>query len=228
MRNICLLFLLFFAFGSSAMQEKPIVFQPEFKWADGSITKQGTGSMVKGRNGVSIGLTSSHFLDFSGPGLVEASWLEIENEKPVASSKKFYGKPGKGIFKEPFDLRSDYVLFMMEGTTPNALELDLRKTIPLKEKIWFPNKNHEVSSGCSLIEGTVIEAEEGYLAVKLDRKIDLRSRSGTPAISQSTGKIIGILSSGKTEKEASFLYLAPAFAISKALLETQPEIPFRE
>jgi hypothetical protein len=196
-----------------------IVFQPEMKWEDGSKTRQGTGSFVKTPNGKLVGMTSAHFIDFSGPKLLEVDWLDIKTEKPIAISVKSWGVPGREGSYDPLDLRSDYLLLLMEGdiASKTILEIDSRTSIAVGERVWFPNKNAKAKAGYDLIEGKVTKANEAYLLVKLEKEVDLQSRSGTPIISQSTEKVIGIL----TGCEDAELYLAPGHSIYSALLKTQ-------
>ena len=60
----------------------------------------------------------------------------------------------------------------------------------------------------------------------LSDNIDLNSRSGTPVLSENTGKIIGILTGGGCNRECkTYLYLAPASSIHQALMNAR-EYPF--
>lgn len=200
----------------------PIVFQPEFKWKDGSTSQLGTGSFIRAPNGKIIGLTSAHFIDFSGPLLLEVEWLDIKTNKAIASSRKSWGMPGRQGSHEPLDLRSDYLLLLMEKevSSQSILEMDQRTDLPIGERIWFPNKNATAKEGYDLIEGKTHKTGAAYITIKLDKKIDLQSRSGTPVISQSTGKVIGILTSCDNT-DTTLLYLAPGLSIYKGLLKAK-------
>lgn len=199
-----------------------IVFQPQFHWEDGSTTQQGTGSFIRAPNGKIIGLTSAHVINFSGPKLLEVNWLDIKTQHSVATFVKSWGMPGYEGSYEPLDLRSDYLLLLAEGDVDaqSLLEMDSRNIIPEQEPIWFPNKNGQARKGFDLVEGKVIKTDPAYLFVKLDKEVDLQSRSGTPIISQLTGKVIGILA-GCDNTDSTLLYLTPGFSIYQALIEAQ-------
>ena len=47
-----------------------------------------------------------------------------------------------------------------------------------------------------MVTGTVVEADVKYVTVILDQPITLLSQSGSPIISQATGRVIGTLSRG--------------------------------
>lgn len=203
---------------------KNIVFQPQFKWANHTCTQQGTGSFLKTPTGKVIGLTSAHFINFSGPKLLQVDWLDIRTKKTIATSVKSWGAPGCEGSYHPLDLRSDYMLMVIEGNicSESLLEIDHRNATEVGERIWFPNKNAEAFFGYDLIEGTITEVKNTHIIVLLDQSIDLQSRSGTPILSQTTGKVIGILTGGEDLKNTSTtLYLAPSPPIYRALLEAK-------
>jgi hypothetical protein len=204
---------------------KAIVFQPQFKWKDGLTSQQGTGSFIRAPNGKIIGLTSAHFINFSGPQLLKVNWLDIKTKKIIATSVKSWGMPGHEGSYEPLDLSLDYLLLLVEGDidSQSILEMDSRSNIAVGERIWFPNKDAQAKEGYDLIEGKVSKTNPAYIFVKLDKKIDLQSRSGTPIISQSTGKVIGILT-GCDNTDKTLLYLAPGFSIYNALSKTQQSL----
>ncbi len=217
MQNVFLILCLLTYPLMAALPKHAIVFQPQFKWKDGLETLQGTGSFIRAPNGKVIGLTSAHLIDPEGSQLLEVDWLDIKTEKPVAIFLKSWGVPGDGGSDEPLDVRSDYLLLLFEGDIcpQNVLELDDRSEIGVGERVWFPNKNAEAKEGYDRIEGEVAEVDPAYLTIKLDKQVDLQSRSGSPFISQSTGKVIGILA----RADESFLYLVPGSAIYNALSE---------
>jgi hypothetical protein len=203
--------------------DKSMVFQPQFLWADHSCTQQGTGSLIKGPNGSVIGLTSAHFINFNGPQLLEVQWLDVRTGKPIARSLKSYGMPGHEGSYDPLDLKSDYFLLLVEDDleTQKILEIDNRNSAELGERVWFPDKRATANLGYHLIGGTLTKVNTDYLLITLDDPVNLQSRSGTPIISQYTGKILGILVGGETRGNKTFLYITPGLSILKALVEAQ-------
>ena len=117
------------------------------------------------------------------------------------------------------DLRRDYLLMPADGTISDqlVLELDTRKKPEVGERVWLPNKDSEAKLGFVLVSGKVKEATEKYSVVELDRVIKLQSQSGSPIISQSTGKVIGTLSRAPGGEGKTVLSLAPARALFDAL-----------
>jgi hypothetical protein len=204
---------------------KAIVFQPQFKWANQTWTEQGTGSFIRGEKGAVIGLTSAHFIDFSGPRLIEVSWLDIRTKKGIATSVNCWGMPGKEGCYDPLDLRSDYILMLIEGTIDpgSLLSLDERSGPEVGERVWFPNKNPRAALGFDLIDGKVSKACDTHLEITLNQGIDLQTRSGTPILSQLTGKVIGILTGGGKINDKTLLYLAPGRSLYQALHEAQQQ-----
>ena len=97
-----------------------------------------------------------------------------------------------------------------------VLELDPRTTIEAGERIWFHDKDGMAAEDYEIVEGYVQRATPMEYEVVLDREIHLQSQSGSPVISQSTGKVIGTLSAGN-RFGGRLLFLAPSCAILKAL-----------
>lgn len=201
---------------------KPILFQPMFIWATSKTTYQGTGFFVRAPNNMIAAVTSVHFLETDGPPLTEVRWLEIPRGTPVATFTDSWGLPGNAGTMEPtIDLRPDYLLMPAPGGIPAdlVLELDPRERLDVDERIWFPNKTQRSKLGYEVVEGTVIEADLKYSLIVLERAITLESQSGSPIVSQQSGKVVGILSRGGMYRGKTALLLTPAHGILKVLTE---------
>jgi len=198
----------------------PLLFQPTFHFADGETTQQGTGFFIKRESGQAVGVTSAHFLDFEGPKMMAAEWLTIPEENSVAKFKYSLGSPGNGGRDEPIDLRSDYFLLVDEGV-PEAivsLKLDDRIKPDVGERVWFPNKNWDALEGHTFVGGTVMESVSEYSLVVLDEDVEMQSQSGSPILSQQTGKVVGTLSrAGWWDDGSTALLLCPSHAIARVL-----------
>ena len=200
--------------------DKVILFQPVFIWRSGAPTHQGTGFFTKAPDGRVAAVTSAHFLDRHGSALLEARWLDIRTQTPVATCKLSWGPPGNdGTDTPTLDLRRDYLLMPVQDRVPDeqVLELDPRAKPEVKERIWFPDKDKAVPSGYRVVTGTVVAADVKYISVILDQPITLVSQSGSPIISQATGRVIGTLSRGGRERGKTLLILTPASALLEAL-----------
>jgi hypothetical protein len=192
-----------------------LVFQPAFFFEDGETTFQGTGFLVKNSDGEVLGVTSAHFIDFDGAAMLSAEWRSILDDDAAASFISSFGAPGNAGSSEPLDLRSDYLILAGEGVAPKyrPLVLDGRAQPEVGERVWLPNKSYEAEQGYELVSGYVVEAAAQYVSIVLDDEIQLQSQSGSPIISQQTGKVIGTLSRGGTEDGKTFLILCPSRSI---------------
>ena len=214
--------------------ERAVVFQPVLLWQGANATAQGTGFFVKAPGGKTAAVSSAHFIDRDGPPLMSAKWLDVRTSEPVASFTRSWGQPGDGGTNgNPPDLRTDYWIMPVDAEAPEtgaaearaaaaaALELDPRDKPALGEKVWLPNKNRKAKLGFDLVEGAVIETGVKYSLVRLTDEIELQSQSGSPIISQRTGKVIGTLSRGGTKDGTTFLLLAPSAPIARALADAK-------
>lgn len=202
----------------------PLLYQPMLVWGDGEASHQGTGFLAATPEGDTVGVTSAHFVNFAGPPLKQVAWLEIPGDEPAVTFTRSLGPPGKAGSMRPLDLRSDYMIFVPDELLADdrpALELDngSQKT----ERVWLPNKSWDDEAGYELIEGDLVTALSEYLVIRLDKRIQLQSQSGSPIISQQTGKVIGTLASANVDNEGygDTIYLAPATAILQAMKQAK-------
>lgn len=204
-----------------------LLYQPNFYWSDGEETAQGTGFFVKAPSGKLAAVTSAHFIDPDGPALVKAQWQTIDGEKLVATLSKSWGPPGK-LGRSKFDQRRDYLLFPVteEIQVPTVLELDPRPRVQDGELVWFVDKDGSTSAADQrVVSGSVTLESPLALVIELDEEIKLQSQSGSPFISQETGKVIGILSSAGQDGDRLKLIAAP---VKKMVEQLQDESAFPE
>jgi iron-sulfur cluster assembly accessory protein len=208
-----------------------VVFQPMFVWADGTTTLQGTGFFAAAPGGRVAAVTSAHLINKDGPRLLEARWINVRSGDTAATFSSSWGTPGDGGRTEPQpDLRLDYLLFPATKAPDRAavLEFDPRPKPTVGERIHFPNKDESADPGHKWVEGAVSEADEKFVTVLLDQKIHLQSQSGSPVISQATGKVIGTLSRARQDRERTVLTLAPAGGMVTALASQPTNLPLRD
>lgn len=199
-----------------------LVFQPRFQFADGDVTHQGTGFVVAASDGTPVGVTSAHFLDFEGAPMLSAEWLAVLTDEEVFQFTHSLGAPGDGgqVGPTEFDLRRDY--FIVVGDENNfavckPLELDDRPLPNVGERVWLPNKDPNAKDGHVLVEGKIDEVTRKYIGIELDDELRLQSQSGSPIISQQTGKVIGTLARGATEGGVTYLRLCPTEGIANLI-----------
>jgi hypothetical protein len=159
--------------------------------------------------------------------MVRAKLFLRENAAAIGETTKSFGPPGE----EPdhsghADRRRDYLALWLSDQSPRPqqaaepLVLDDRKTIPVGERVWLPFVDYQHQRPQTLEEGTVVTSMANWIMVKLDHRIELSCESGSPLISQSTGLVIGTLSSGMNTNPTT-LWLAPAYSIRQALASAE-------
>jgi hypothetical protein len=204
-----------------------LLYQPNFFWSDGEETAQGTGFFVKAPSGKLVAVTSAHFIDADGPALLKAEWQTIDGNELAATLTKSWGPPGK-LGRSQFDQRRDYLLFPAEPDieVPHVFEFDPRPRVEDEELIWFVDKDGSKSAADQrVVSGSVTLESPLALIIELDEPIKLQSQSGSPFISQKTGKVIGILSSATQDGDRVKLIAAP---VKKMVEQLQDESLFPE
>ena len=71
--------------------------------------------------------------------------------------------------------------------------MDPRTAIDPNERVYFHDKCAFAQKGYAVLEGAVIKTAPEQYQVMLDQDIKPESQSGSPVISQTTGKVIGIV-----------------------------------
>ncbi|MFN7020672.1 MAG: hypothetical protein ACK4WH_04995 [Phycisphaerales bacterium] len=199
-----------------------IVLMQRFDFADGSQDLLGTAFFARTPGGRVVGVTSAHFLDFDGPCLKSATWITRDGDE-IGFATHSLGRPGNaGILTDTLvDLRSDYLLLHpARDINPAAagyavLEFDARAGPAAGERVWLPIAGDflDDSDPPRLIAGFVDLADPGAFIVVLDERLELIAESGSPIISQNTGKVIGILSRGGTSEGKTRLFVAPSSGV---------------
>ena len=207
-----------------------LICQPNFHFSDGSKTEQGTGFFVAASDEEILGVTSAHFINFDGPALTSAGWAGVDTGDVIALFTHSYGPPGNAGNEVTGDLRPDYLIFSGSeiGTHHTILELDARQQPEIGEPVWLPNKDASQDWGHRMLTGKVEEAQAEFTLVRLDNYITLQSQSGSPIISQRTGKVIGTLSRGGMDRGRTMLLLCPASGILEAISRNPEKIPLAE
>jgi len=213
-------------------RDKQMLAQPQLDFADGRITRQGSAFFVHAADGTTAAVTASHYLDQSGPPLLHVWLLSVTAAKPtpLADSTVCWGSPGgEGIrgANAVTDLRADRFLLpvTVDERLVHVLDLDDRPGPNVYERVWFPDKQPSVAGGVRLIEGTVVQIETRFIAVRLDNAIRPESQSGSPVISQVNGKVLGLWGGCTQEAGTTLVFFNPAREIHKALSDaTRPDL----
>ncbi|MEX2027356.1 MAG: hypothetical protein WEH44_08640, partial [Pirellulaceae bacterium] len=130
----------------------------------------------------------------------------------------------------PMNTRSDYLIVIPTHPPPSdvVLEFDQRTEPEVGERIWLPDKDSRLDRGYRLVEGTVSQVKYEYIEVRLDEAIKPQSQSGSPFISQITGKVLGSWAAGKRDGQKIYIYLTPAHAILNAASRASSHPPLKE
>jgi hypothetical protein len=208
-----------------ALAQRPsnqIIFQPEFVWASGTSTHEGTGFLVRSPDGKLAGVTSANFLSAHGPALLYVRWLTIGSGSTygVPTYTRSWGPVTKDFVSNPgHDRSTDYLIMPVDDAvqTNSVLELDPRPLPEINERVWLPNKMMNEYYGYLLVDGTVEEATDKYIGVLLDQVIEIESQSGSPIFSERTGKVIGTFSRASQREGQTWVMLTPAKSIAEVL-----------
>jgi hypothetical protein len=212
--------------------QKSILCQPRLQWGDGSTTHQGTGFFVRTPTGRIAAVSSAHFLDFDGAPLLSAAWLNLGTGDAVASFTTGWGAPKPNAYTE--DIRDDFWIMPVAAADASKIEQDYevlhfetRAQPDVGELVWFPDKDDEAELGYRRVAGHVAIAETGQIIVELDgdHGVTLRSQSGSPVVSQSSGRVIGTVYGGGRVGNSMMLRLAP---VTRMRIRIEDETNFPE
>jgi len=200
-----------------------LIYQPMLTWDTGEPTFQGTGFLVKTPDGEVVGVTSAHFVDFDAKALIKVDYMSVTNGRSVAAFDKLLGAVGKGFEAGPGeelgDAGADFLLFTADNvpTGLRPLELDTRDRLEKREPVWLVNKDAMQPPGYELLEGYLHSADRDCVYAVFEPAFELRSQSGSPVISQRTGKVVGVLAAGGSQDDQTGIYLTPARHVAAAL-----------
>lgn len=189
-----------------------LVFQPLLIWKNAESTQQGTGFFADaGERGI-VAVSSAHFLNFDGPPLVGAAWLDVASGSIVGVFNSSVGAPGTGTagtLDQP-DLSVDYLIMPAPGTPKeHVLTFDSREAPDVGERVWLPNKDPNSPSGFVRAEGRVTRVGDKHIAIELDKPVRLQSQSGSPFISIKTGHVIAVLAAADEDGGKQIILAAP-------------------
>ena len=78
-----------------------------------------------------------------------------------------------------------------------------------------------------MVEGTVTDAGSKYSEILFKPPFELQSQSGSPLISQSTGKVIGTLAGGGPTRGGISILIAPSRTILDAMNRATGPLPLQ-
>ncbi len=205
------------------------LFQPCFRYENREPVVKGTGFFLRVGDDRIAAVSSTECVELNSARLISvlAVGISLRDFEPVAKMHQSWGMPGSGGKETPvLDLRSDYFIMPVAANLPDdmLLELDERPAPGNGEAVWYPSKSFSHHLGYEWIEGVVDEIVPGHISVRLKKSAVLESQNGSPVISATTGKVIGVLFKGKKRRGRMVLSLCPAASIRNAI-ESAEEFP---
>lgn len=204
-----------------------ILFQPYFYYEFTEPKGEGTGFIIRTDDDRLAAVTCANILKLDGSRLTGVRGLSIGDWTPLVSMQQSWGKPGSpGTMGQVRDMRNDYLIMPVEASlSPDSiLELDDRAGPTIGEPIWFPARMESEPRGYELRDGFVEDVKPGYIRVKLNKPMTLMVHNGSPIISATTGKVIGLLAQGEKIQQRSVLWLCPASSLRNAI-KTAEDFP---
>ncbi len=210
--------------------------------ASAEAGRAGSAFFVKTSAGKAVAITSLHVVEITD-GVSEVRWT-LPSGAAVATSRRALTTPGRqpNFDAKVTDFRKDYLLLVPErdpvGIT--TLELDERplprarpkadpaKSDPAKpdapapsgERFWFPVVKDRKTVW---IGGEVTVARRGHITGFLDSPATLTASSGSPVVSQETGKVIGVMTAGGDWLGKTLVKLAPIAGFRAAIEKAAPD-----
>lgn len=201
----------------------PMLFQPVLVWADDSVTVQGTGFTVTHADR-RFAVTSSHYVVPSEVPLERLAFGSLPGMDKLGATTVAWGPMGPCESESADDMRDDYLVMPIEGIEGlQPLELDPRDEIPVGELVWFPDKSDDAKAGHVVHTGRVTHSTLGVIEIALDQPIVLESQSGSPVLSETSNRVLGILG-GADSEAGNRLYFAPA-SMLRAVMEDDVREP---
>ncbi len=152
----------------------------------------GRGFLFRLADGQVVGVTTAHSLSFSNqPSLKNITLAQGEWSNPVIELDTLRGNPGTARTGE--DMSVDYVLLKVprDSALDPALILDpdLRGLPQAGERVTMYSR---VNDQERVFQGSVLSAEPTAVWVVMDDAFNPGGLSGSPFVSQHTGKVVGM------------------------------------
>ncbi len=162
------------------------------RYGAGNYHPVGRGFLLRLPGGKIIGVTTAHSLSFnSQPSLRSIALAQGEWSRPVIEFDALHGEPGTARTGE--DMTIDYVLLdaPLDRPIDPALILspDPRGLPEAGERVMLYSF---VDDQSRIFQGAVLSVDPGAVWVVMDEAFDPSGLSGSPFLSQHTGKVIGM------------------------------------
>lgn len=173
----------------------PLAFQEWVRYRGEAHQLAGCGFFLSLADGRVIAVTTAHSVSQAGPGRpLERIALGTAGQAGfVAEFEHLVGSPGRPL--TPDDLAIDYLLLRVEQPIDAALVLvpDPRGAPQPGERVWLASGLDNPRDAPRAREGTVTSASEKAIWVLMDDRFNPSLMSGSPLVSQHTGKAVGMV-----------------------------------
>jgi len=154
----------------------------------------GSGFFLRLDGGEVVGVATAHSLTFGNPDQpLESVALGVAgSEAFVGEYDKLWGSPGQRFSGK--DLTVDYVLLVVDGPVAADLVLqpDPRGGPQAGEAVWLVSGLGDGQGGRRVLSGRVQSAGDEAVWVVMDKEFDPSGMSGSPLVSQHTGRAVGM------------------------------------
>lgn len=166
--------------------------------ADTYKKERSSGFLLELPSGEIIGVTTAHslFVPNPNPPLAGVGLGVNGDDQPVAISDTYFGPPG--VPTTATNLAADFVLLKLDSQDQSyALLPDPRGTAQPGERVAVYSGLGDGSGGPFTWTGTVYSvSDEGVFVLMDEATVDPNGMSGSPVISQYTGKVVGMVIAG--------------------------------
>jgi hypothetical protein len=155
---------------------------------NGSLS--GSGFLLEMPNGEVIGVTTAHSLGKNN--FAPIAFIPAGREAAIAEFDELYAP--LGVPRTGADMTVDYVLMRPRSPPDPALVLqpDARGAPQPGERVSLYSGLGDGWGGWRILDGTIESVDENGAWIRMDEVFDPGLMSGSPIISQHTGKVVGM------------------------------------
>lgn len=199
----------------------PAVTRPHFQVHGQDVAGSTAFFLAAGGRAGAVAVTAAHSLDLSKLARSDqVRFVLVGAGSTAAVSSRFLAPPGRSFTSPGGSLLHDYLVFAL-GSAPSGVRVlhpDPRRPSRLVgERVRILGVSTEEKRGQKAIFGTVAGADDSRIEVDLDVPEDLRGWGGAPVLTDSGGRVIGILQAAWPSRGHLRLGVAPIAGVLAAI-----------